>query len=53
MDLTIIAVWTISADFLISRGHQEHPLAKMSDAEVIASVSALGSLPSADISQAC
>ena len=35
MDLTIVAVYTICDDFLISCGHQEHPLAKMSDAEVM------------------
>lgn len=35
MDLTIVAVYTICDDFLISCGHQDHPLAKMSDAEVM------------------
>ena len=35
MDLTIVAVYTISDDLLISIGHQEHPQAKMSDAEVM------------------
>ena len=35
MDLTIVAVYTICDDFLIACGHQEHPLAKMSDAEVM------------------
>ena len=35
MDLTIVAVYTICDDFLIAQGHQEHPLAKMSDAEVV------------------
>ena len=35
MDLTIVAVYTICDDFLIAEGHQEHPLAKMSDAEVM------------------
>ena len=35
MDLTIVAVYTICDDLLISLGHQEHPLAKMSDAEVM------------------
>ena len=35
MDLTIVAVYTIPGDFLILHGHQEHPLAKMSDAEVM------------------
>ena len=35
MDLTIVAVYTISDDLLISLGHQEHPLAKMLDAEVM------------------
>ena len=35
MDLTIVAVYTICDDFLIAQGHQEHPLAKMSDAEVM------------------
>ena len=27
MDLTIIAVYTICDDFLILRGHQDHPVA--------------------------
>ena len=35
MDLTIVAVYTICDDLLISLGHHEHPLAKMSDAEVM------------------
>ena len=35
MDLTIVAVYTICDDFLIACGHQEHPLAIMSDAEVM------------------
>ena len=35
MDLTIVAVYTICDDLLISIGHQEHPQAKMSDAEVM------------------
>ena len=35
MDLTIVAVYTICDDFLIAQGHQEHCLAKMSDAEVM------------------
>ena len=35
MDLTIVAVYTICDDFLIAQNHQEHPLAKMSDAEVM------------------
>ena len=35
MDLTIVALYTISDDLLISIGHQEHPQAKMSDAEVM------------------
>ena len=35
MDLTIVAVYTICDDFLISIGHQEHQQAKMSDAEVM------------------
>ena len=35
MDLTIVAVYTISDDLLLSLGHQEHPLVKMSDAEVM------------------
>ena len=35
MDLTIVAVYTMCDDFLIAQGHQEHPLAKMSDAEVM------------------
>ena len=45
MDLTIVAVYTISDDLLISIGHQEHPQAKMSDAEVMtaALVAAIGS----------
>lgn len=29
MDLTIVAVYTICDDLLISLGHQDHPLAKM------------------------
>ena len=32
--MTIVALYTISDDLLISIGHQEHPQAKMSDAEV-------------------
>lgn len=35
MDLTIVALYTICDDLLISIGHQEHPQAKMSDAEVM------------------
>ena len=35
MDLTIVAVYTICDDLLISMGHQEHPQAKMSDAEIM------------------
>ena len=35
MDLTIVAVYTICADLLISLGHQNHPQARMSDAEVM------------------
>jgi hypothetical protein len=35
MDLTIVAVYTICDDFLIAQGHQDHPLAQMSDAEVM------------------
>ena len=35
MDLTIVAVYTICDDLLISLGHQKHPLTKMSDAEVM------------------
>ena len=35
MDLTIVAVYTMCDDLLISLGHQDHPLAKMSDAEVM------------------
>ena len=35
MGLTIVALYTISDDLLISIGHQEHPQAKMSDAEVM------------------
>ena len=35
MDLTIVAVYTICDDLLISRGHQDDPRAKMSDAEVM------------------
>ncbi len=35
MDLTIVALYTISDDLLIAIGHQEHPQAKMSDAEVM------------------
>ena len=35
MDLTIVALWTICDDLLIAIGHQEHPQAKMSDAEVM------------------
>ena len=35
MDLTIVALYTICDDLLISIGHQEHQLAKMSDAEVM------------------
>ena len=38
MDLTIVAVYTICDDFLIAEGHQEHPRAKMSDAEVMTTV---------------
>lgn len=35
MDLTIVAVYTICDDLLISIGHQEHRQTKMSDAEVM------------------
>lgn len=35
MDLTLVAVYTMCDDLLISLGHQDHPLAKMSDAEVM------------------
>ena len=35
MDLTIVALYTICDDLLISLGHQEHRQAKMSDAEVM------------------
>ena len=35
MDLTIVAVYTICDDLLISLGHQNDPRAKMSDAEVM------------------
>jgi hypothetical protein len=35
MDLTIVAVYTICDDLLISLGHSEHPQAEMSDAEVM------------------
>jgi hypothetical protein len=35
MDLTIVAVYTICDDLLISLGHQEHPLTEMSNAEVM------------------
>ncbi len=35
MDLTIVAVYTICDDLLISLGHQDHQQAKMSDAEVM------------------
>lgn len=35
MDLTIVAVYTICDDLLISLGHQDDPRAKMSDAEVM------------------
>ena len=35
MDLTIVAVYTIPDDLLISIGHKEHPQTKMSDAEVM------------------
>ena len=38
MDLTIVAVYTIWDDFLIAQGHQKHPLAKVSDAEVMTTV---------------
>lgn len=31
MDLTIVALYTICDDFLISLGHQDHPQAKMSE----------------------
>ena len=33
--MTIVALYTICDDLLISIGHQEHPQAKMSDAEVM------------------
>ena len=33
MDFAIVAVYTICDDFLIAHGHQEHPLAKMSDVD--------------------
>ena len=35
MDLTIVAVYTICDDLLISLGHSEHPQTQMSDAEVM------------------
>ena len=35
MDLTIVVLYTISDDLLISIGHKAHPQAKMSDAEVM------------------
>ena len=35
MDLTIVAVYTICDDLLISLGHRTHPQAQMSDAEVM------------------
>ena len=35
MELTIVAVYTICADHLISLGHHTDPQAKMSDAEVM------------------
>ena len=35
MDLTIVALYTICDDLLISIEHQEHPPAKMSDAEIM------------------
>lgn len=35
MDLTIVVLYTISDDLLISIGHKEHPQAEMSDAKVI------------------
>ena len=35
MDLTIVAVYTMCDDLLISLKHQDHPLSKMSDAEVM------------------
>ncbi len=35
MDLTIAAVYTICDDLLISLGHQTHPQAQMTDAEVM------------------
>ena len=34
MDLTIVAVYTICDDLLISIRHQEHPQVKMSDTDV-------------------
>ena len=35
MDLTIVAVYTICDDLLISLGHREHPQTQMTDAEVM------------------
>ena len=35
MDLTIVALYTICDDLLISLKHRNHPQAKMSDAEVM------------------
>ena len=35
MDLTIVALYTICDDLLISIGHRNHPQAKMSEAEVM------------------
>ena len=50
MDLTIVAVWTISDDLLISIGDKKHPQAKMSDAEVMTATEARGvSLPITDM----
>ena len=35
MELTIVAIYTICDDLLISLGHQTHPQARMTDAEVM------------------
>ena len=35
MELTIVAVYTICDDLLISRGHHTDPQAKMSDTDVM------------------
>ena len=44
MDLTIVAVYTICDDLLISLGHREHPQTQMTDAEVMTTAPRCGEI---------